>query len=201
MYTTSNLLILFSCLSLAIVSSAYQTAPASFNVLFTTTKGSFNLYVNRSWAPNGADHFYQLVQSEYYNENAFFRVIQSPTPFVAQWGISGSPEISEKWNITIPDDPIFQSNLPGTVTYAAEMNGTMACCRTTQLFINYVNNSRLDAMGFVPFGIITKGFNVTMDFYSGYGEEPDQTEIYSEGNPYLEKNFPLLDYIVTANVV
>eukprot|EP01132_Coremiostelium_polycephalum_P005132 gene5132-6392_t len=166
-----------------------QSAPNSFNVLFETTKGSFNVLVNRTWAPNGADHFYDLIQAEYYDNNYFFRVIDTPRPFVAQWGINGDPEVSQKWNMTIPDDKQIASNVEGTVTYAAEMNANgFACCRTTQLFINYGNNKFLDQEGFAPFGMITSGLDVALSFYSGYGENPDQTLIY-EQVPQVEQVF------------
>ncbi|KYQ96667.1 cyclophilin-type peptidylprolyl cis-trans isomerase [Tieghemostelium lacteum] len=190
--------LLFICT--AIVQS--QTTPTSFSVLFNTTKGDIVLQVNTSNCPIGAAHFYELVQDQYYNENAFFRVIQTPKPFVAQWGISGNPIISEKFNVTIEDDPVVLSNIAGTVAYAAEMGSNgLACCRTTQLYINFNNNSFLDPMGFAPFGVITSGFNNAMQIYSGYGQEPDQTLIYEDGNSYLESNYPLLDYIITATII
>eukprot|EP01133_Synstelium_polycarpum_P012634 gene12634-14840_t len=190
------LVVLSACIAQA------QSTPETFNVVFTTTQGDINLFVNRSWAPHGVDHFYTLLQANYYNENAFFRVIESPQPFVAQWGISGTPATSTKWNMTIPDDPISQSNLAGTVTYAAEMNSNnMACCRTTQLFINYVDNGFLDSEGFVPIGIITSGLENAKKFYSKYGENPDQDLIYTEGNAYLKKKFPKLDYLVSTKIV
>ncbi|KAF2073942.1 hypothetical protein CYY_004729 [Polysphondylium violaceum] len=183
--------------------NSQSTAPNTFNVLFETSIGNIELTLNRSWAPVGVDHFYDLIQANYYDQNAFFRVIQSPRPFVAQWGIAADPDISAKWNFTINDDPVVgNSNTIGTISYAAEMNSNnYACCRTTQLFINFGDNSFLDSMGFVPFGYVKSGLDVAMKFYSGYGEQPDQTLIYSEGNSYLQENFPLLDYLTSATII
>ncbi|EGG20813.1 cyclophilin-type peptidylprolyl cis-trans isomerase [Cavenderia fasciculata] len=185
------------------VDESYQplTAPDTFVVAFTTTKGSFSATFNRSWAPYGVDHFYTLIQAGYYNDNAFFRVIDQPRPFVAQWGIASDPAVSQKWNITIPEDSIVGiSNVAATITYAAEMNSQgLACCRTTQLFINYGDNSFLDPEGFIPIGMITSGFNNVLQFYSGYGENVDQGLLYSQGAAYL-KNFPSLDYLQSATL-
>jgi len=174
-------------------------SPENFQVTFKTTKGVLELNVTRSWAPYGADRFYTLLQDSYYNENGFFRVVSN---FVAQFGISGIPEISAKWeNEEIPNDPVVQSNLRGFVSFAAEMNGTKSCCRTTQLYINIIDNAYLDSYGFAPFAKVTKGIEYVDLLYSGYGENPDQGEIYKQGNAYLTSHFPLLDYLVSAVIV
>jgi len=184
-----------------LASAKDDPAPETFVVTFNTTKGVFELAVTRSWSPLGVDRFYTLVAEKYYDLNYFFRVIRSPQPFVAQWGISGNPKISNKWaNETIPNDPVTKSNLRGYVSFAADYNGTYACCRSTQIYVNYGNNSYLDAYGFSPFGYVQSGMDITDQFYSQYGENPDQDFIYSEGNKYLEKNFPLLDHIFTARL-
>jgi len=189
---------IYAVVALFFVISAAQQAPETFVVTFNTSKGVFEVAVNRSWAPYGADRFYTLVTSQYYDGNAFFRVIDK---FVAQWGINGDPATSAKWeNLEIPNDPVVKSNLRGYVSYAAEMQGSKTCCRTTQLYLNYVDNSRLDQYGFSPFGFIQTGMSVADQFYNQYGEAPDQDQIYSQGNAYLKQNFPLLDYIVTATV-
>jgi len=173
-----------------------KRAPDNFQVTFQTTKGEVQLNVTRSWSPYGVDRFYTLLNEKYYNDNGFFRVIAK---FVAQFGINGHPEISAKWeNKDIPNDPVVQSNLRGFVSFAAEMNGSKAYGRTTQLFINYVDNSYLDTYGFTPFAFITQGMSVIDSLYSDYGETPDQGQIYKQGNSYLSANFPKLDYLKTA---
>jgi len=170
-------------------------APNEFKVRFDTSKGPFVAEVHRDWAPNGVDRFYELVQSGYYDQARFFRVVPN---FVVQWGINKDPKVSEQWRQkTILDDPVKESNRQGYITYAKSGPDT----RTTQLFINLVDNASLDAMGFAPFGKVTDGMEVVRNLYSGYGQTPQQNLIQLQGNAYLESQFPQLDYIKTARVV
>jgi peptidyl-prolyl cis-trans isomerase A (cyclophilin A) len=178
-----------------------QTAPATFNVQFETTQGKFVVEVHRDWAPNGADRFYNLVKSGYYDDQRFFRVLNG---FMAQFGIHGDPKVAATWRAArIQDDPVKASNTRGFLTFATAGPGT----RTTQLFINYGDNSRLDRQGFAPFGQVTKGMEVVDKLYSGYGEGapsgdgPDQGRVQAEGNAYLDKDFPKLDRIKSVKLV
>jgi cyclophilin family peptidyl-prolyl cis-trans isomerase len=66
------------------------------------------------------------------------------------------------------------------------------------LFINYGNNSRLDADRFAPFGEVIEGMEVADQIYAGYGEQPDQTAITNQGKAYLDRGFPRLDRIINA---
>jgi len=172
-----------------------ETAPAKFQVKFETSKGDFIVEVTRAWAPNGADRFYNLVKNGYYNDCRFFRVIEN---FMVQFGINGNPKLNAVWRAArIQDDKVKQSNTRGYVSYAMAGPNT----RTTQIFINYGNNSYLDNQGFAPFGKVIKGMNVVDSIYSKYGEKPDQGRIQMEGNDYLTKNFPNLDYIKSATIL
>ncbi len=180
--------------------SLKEQAPGTYKVKFTTTKGDFVVEVTRAWAPRGADRFYNLVQHHFYDGASFFRVLPG---FVAQFGISADPPVSKAWaSATIPDDPVTQSNLRGSLTFATSGPNT----RTTQIFINLADNASLDSMGFSPFGKIIEGMEVAEKFYSGYGEGapqgngPDQGRITNEGKAYLDKNFPSLDSIKTAAI-
>ncbi len=177
------------------------TAPDVYEVEFHTTKGNIMVRVTRAWAPRGADRFYNLVEHHFFDGSAFFRVLAG---FVAQFGLSSSPRISAAWaRATIPDDPVLKSNLRGTLSFATAGPNT----RTTQLFINLGNNTRLDAMGFAPFGEVVEGMNVVDELYSAYGDGPpsgdgpNQSLISREGNTYLERDFPHLDRILTARVL
>ncbi len=178
------------------------TAPDTFKAQFDTTKGKFTIEVTRSLAPNGADRFYNLVRSGYFTDVAFFRVVPS---FMVQFGIHGDQAVSAKWReATIPDDPVKGSNTRGTITFA--MGGPNT--RTTQLFINFADNTRLDSMGFPPFGKVTEGMDVVDKINSEYGDMPQQggsgpnpERIATEGNAYLKKDFPNLDYIKSATIV
>jgi peptidyl-prolyl cis-trans isomerase A (cyclophilin A) len=177
-----------------------EQAPAKYNADFDTTKGKFTITVTRAWAPLGADRFYNLVKNGFYDDVKFFRVIPN---FMAQFGIHGTPAVMQAWRgAPLKDDPVKQSNRRGFVTFATAGPNT----RTTQLFINFRDNTNLDGMGFAPFGEVTSGMDVVDKIYSGYGEGaprgkgPDQGRLQAEGNAYLNKDFPKLDSIKTATI-
>jgi len=177
-----------------------EQAPAKYTVNLDTSKGLVVIDVHRDWAPLGADRFYNLVKNGYYDGTRFYRVING---FMAQIGIHGTPAVDAPWmNARIKDDPEKESNKRGFVTFATGGPNT----RTTQFFINYRDNSNLDKMGFAPFGEVVKGMDIVDQFYSGYGEGapqgrgPAQGQIHAEGNTYLNKDFPKLDYIKTATI-
>ncbi len=187
--------------ALLIPSLAHEQAPASFRVEFATTKGSFVVAVEREWAPNGADRFFNLAHIGYFQDNAFFRAIEG---FVVQFGINGDPEINREWaNARIKDDPVKSSNQRGYVTFA--MAGPNS--RTTQLFINLRDNPDLDSQGFAPIGRVIEGMSVIDSLYMGYGEMaprgkgPNPRLLNTRGNDYLERQFPALDYIKSAKVL
>jgi peptidyl-prolyl cis-trans isomerase A (cyclophilin A) len=179
-----------------------EKAPETFKAQFDTTRGKFTIEVTRSLSPNGADRFYNLVRSGYFTDIAFFRVVPG---FMCQFGIHGDPNVSAKWReAPIPDDPVKGSNARGTITFATAGPNT----RTAQLFINFGDNTGLDGQGFSPFGKVTEGMDVVDKIYGGYGDAPqfgghgpDQGRIQMEGNPYLKKDFPNLDYIKSATIV
>jgi peptidyl-prolyl cis-trans isomerase A (cyclophilin A) len=180
---------------------ATSRAPDLFRARFETTKGPFVIEVHREWAPRGADRFYNLVRAGYFDDVGFFRVISD---FMVQFGINGDPRVNAVWQeARIPDDPVRQSNTRGMVTFATSGPDS----RTTQVFINFRDNHRLDGMGFAPFGRVVEGLFVVDSLYSGYGEGapsgggPGQGRIQSEGNAYLRARFPKLDYVKTARIV
>jgi peptidyl-prolyl cis-trans isomerase A (cyclophilin A) len=183
--------------------SANATAPPTFKVKVATTKGDFVIEVHRDWAPLGADRFYNLVKVGYYNDAALFRVVKG---FMMQFGIHGDPAVSRLWKTArIKDDPPGkQSNGRGTISFAMAGPNT----RTTQVFINYVDNGRLDGMGFTPFGkVVGDGMKVVDAIEGMYGEGapmgagPAQSRIQNEGNAYLKAQFPKLDYIKKMTLV
>lgn len=170
-------------------------APETFKAQFDTTKGQFTIEVTRSLAPNGADRFYNLVKSGYFKDLAFFRVVPH---FMVQFGIHGDPAVSAKWReANLPDDPVKGSNTRGAITFATAGPNT----RTTQLFINFADNTFLDSQGFSPFGKVVSGMEVVDKINAEYGESPNQGQIQMEGNAYLKKEFPNLDYIKSATIV
>jgi len=177
------------------------TAPDNFKAVFNTTKGKFTIDVTRSLAPNGADRFYNLAKSGFFTDIAFFRVIPG---FMCQFGIAGDPAVAAKWrDADISDDPVKGSNTRGAITFATAGPNT----RTTQLFINFGDNTGLDGQGFAPFGKVTEGMDVVDKINGEYGEGapsgsgPDQQRIQNEGNAYLKKDFPKLDYIKSVTLI
>jgi peptidyl-prolyl cis-trans isomerase A (cyclophilin A) len=175
-------------------------APAVYQAKFDTSKGPFVIEVHRDWAPQGADRFYNLVKNGFFDNARFFRVIEG---FMVQFGINGDPKIAAVWrDADIKDDPVKQSNERGTITFATAGPNT----RTTQVFINFADNAPLDGQGFSPFGKVVSGMEVVDSLYGGYGEGapngngPDQGRIQSQGNAYLEQDFPKLDFIKTATI-
>ncbi len=180
--------------------SLHAKAPAVYRASFQTTKGTFVVTVHRAWAPLGADRFYNLVRAGFYDGVRFFRVIPG---FMAQFGIHGDTGVTAVWRPRVfPDDPVRRSNMRGMMTFATAGPGT----RTTQIFINYGDNNRLDASGFAPFGQVVEGMDVVDKLYGGYGEGapngrgPEQYRLNVEGEKYLARQFPKLDKINKATV-
>jgi peptidyl-prolyl cis-trans isomerase A (cyclophilin A) len=177
-----------------------EQAPPVYKVEFDTSKGPFVVEVHRDWAPNGADRFYNLIKNGFYDNVRFFRVVEG---FMAQFGVNGDPKVSAAWrDARIKDDPVRVSNKRTFVTFATAGPNT----RTTQIFINYGDNSNLDGQGFSPFGQVVSGMKVVDSLYSGYGEGapggrgPNQARVQSEGNAYLTSAFPNLDYVKKATI-
>jgi len=186
------------------IAAPSKPAPDVYWVKLETTKGDILIEVRRNWSPYGADRFYELVQAGFFNDCRLFRVIEG---FVVQTGIAANPAVNAKWkDKDIPDDQFRrgdknrQSNTRGFVTFAKT---ALPNSRTTQFFINASDNSRLDEMGFTPFGQVLSGMAPVDSFYGGYGEEPMKSmpRIESEGNAYLNAAFPKLDSITKATLL
>jgi peptidyl-prolyl cis-trans isomerase A (cyclophilin A) len=177
--------------------SLNEKAPATFKARFDTSAGVFVVEVTREWAPIGADRFYNLVKNGFFDNNRFFRVIPG---FMVQFGINGDPAIQRYWSdANIQDEPVKQGNTRGFITYA---KSSAPNSRTTQVFINYKDNSGLNRQGFAPFGKVITGMEVVDKLHSGYLEaaQKQADRIESEGNAFLQKNFPKLDYIKKATI-
>lgn len=180
--------------NLLVPSTLNAKAPAVYLVKLNTTKGPIVIRVTKAWAPVGADRFYNLVRAGFYNNNYIFR----STRQFAQFGIPAKPELSRVWmEHTMLDDRVIQSNKRAMVTFASTGDKNS---RSVQVFINKVDNTYLDNLGFPAFGEVIEGLDVLDMLYTGYGEQVTnlQGEIINQGNPYLEKNFPRLDKITTA---
>src|SRR5690348_11171958 len=159
--------------------------PETYNVRFDTTRGPFVLEVTRAWAPKGADRFYKLVTDKFYDGARFYRVRPK---FVVQWGISKDPKMNELWKqLRLQDDPVKETNVRGTISFATDGPNT----RTTEVFINLVDNAQLDKRGFAPFGKVIEGMDVVDRLFSGYGEVAprgsgvDPNKYMAEGDTYI----------------
>jgi peptidyl-prolyl cis-trans isomerase A (cyclophilin A) len=181
----------------AAASALPDKAPAVYKVNMETSKGLVVMECHKAWSPKGADHFYDLVKLHFYDDVRFFRVIRG---FMAQFGMNGTPATNATWaNANILDDPpAGQHNTRGMVSYGRTGAPNS---RSTQLFINFADNSRLDGMGFTPVCTVTTGMDAVDQLWAGYGEAPDQGRIGAEGNKYLSAQFPHLDYIRKATIV
>ncbi len=172
-------------------------APALYKASFDTSAGTFVVEVHRDWAPKGADRFYNLVKNGFYDDVRFFRVIPG---FMVQFGMHGDPAVGAAWmRARITDDPVKESNKRGYITFAMAGPNT----RTTQVFINFNDNSNLDGQGFAPFGKVVQGMSVVDKINAQYGAKPgdDQGNIAAGGNAYLAKTYPKLDFIKKATIV
>jgi peptidyl-prolyl cis-trans isomerase A (cyclophilin A) len=171
-----------------------QQAPSLFRARIENTRDTFVIEVHRDWAPHGADRFYSLVKAGFYDACRFFRVLPY---FMVQFGINGNPKIQAAWrSATIPDDPVKVSNMRMSVSFATSGPNT----RTTQVFINYRDNTMLDAQGFAPFGVVVEGMNAVAELEAKFADRPDQKRIEQEGNAYLIREFPGMSAITRATI-
>jgi homoserine O-acetyltransferase len=180
---------------------AQTRSPARWFATVETSKGRFVLEVDRDWAPRGADHFYELVRSGFYDDSRFTRVIPN---FIVQFGVAGDSAKNARWSTaTVPDDSVRHSNVEGTFAFAMRKPND----RTTQLFISVADNSRLDAQGFAPLGRVVEGMAVVTSLYSGYGERSGggvragkQAPLRNGGNAYVDREFPRLDKLIRITI-
>ncbi len=179
-----------------------EAAPDTFDARFETTAGAFTLRVFRAWAPAGADRFWNLARHGFYDDARFHRVVPG---FITQFGISGDPEVDAVWyDRGMPDDPVVRSNVRGSVAFAFTEPGT----RATQLYVNMVDNVRLDSTGFAPIGWVISGMETTVDsIFGGYGETSgggvrrgNQAPLVEGGNAYIDREYPELDRILSVTV-
>ncbi len=177
---------------------ATAKAPEKYSVKLDTTKGEIVIDVTRAWAPNGADRFYNLVKVGYYDDVAFYRV----TLEVAQFGIHGDPKVTAAWREAfIIDEMVKKPNQRGMGTFARRTSDT----RTTQIFINLKDNAAdFDDQGFAPFGEVVDGMDVIAKLSNEHGERPQMGDapkkMVAQGNEFIKKEFPKLDYIKTAKI-
>lgn len=177
-----------------LVATGDEPQKGIFTVKVESSAGDYTIEVHREWAPVGAERFYQLVKAGYYDECRYFRVVPD---FMVQFGMNGDPAVQREWERNIKDDPVTQSNMRSYVTFATSGPDR----RTTQIFINYGDNSRLDPDGFAPFGKVIEGMENVDAINPMYGESPQQPSIGSGGNAYLQRSFPELDFVKKMSIL
>jgi peptidyl-prolyl cis-trans isomerase A (cyclophilin A) len=120
---------------------------------------------------------------------------------VIQFGIASDPNETSKWNHEIRDDPVLRSNVQGTVTFATAGEDT----RTTQLFINLRDNSRLDKSGFAPIGMVVSGLDTLASIVdptpNSGGDGVDQEMYEQKGNVWILSEYPKIDLIESTTVI
>jgi peptidyl-prolyl cis-trans isomerase A (cyclophilin A) len=170
--------------------------PGIFIVRLETSKGNIDIRVVRNWAPNGVERFYNLVRAGFYNNNYFFRALD----FMVQVGISSNPAVNRVWSDrTLFDDRVIQTNKRGMVTFASSGAPNS---RSTQFFINKKDaNTYLDQLKFAPFGEVVEGMEIVDLIYTGYGEPPIQGDLETQGEPFVNRNFPRMDKIIKASII
>ena len=184
-------------------------APAVELVECASTAGALHLHLRREWAPIGVQHFLALVESGFFTDVALFRVIPA---FVCQFGASEDSSANQRWARPIADDVPPLKKVPferGTLSFAG--NGPDS--RSTQLFFGLIEDGAEDvrlgkAPWETPIGRLAEDTLETLEgVYTGYGESwprgngPESGRIQQEGNEYLRRQYPELDYIQSCAVV
>ena len=177
------------------------TAPAEFKIIFETTKGDFEVQIEKKFSPLAVDRLYQLVQSDYFTNVIFYRCVPN---FVVQFGTLNELLDSAWSKHIILDEPVKLSNDTGTISFARAGKNT----RGTQLFINLKNNSRLDTvsygetLGFPAFGKVTKGVDIVYKLFMEYGDEPrlKLDGVTKDVEQFIKSKYPKLDYIKRAYI-
>lgn len=184
-------------------------------VTCTTTVGYLHILVHIAWAPIGATHFLDMVNTNYFSSKvALMRCIKG---FLCQFGIAGKPLYNKRYGKNMKDDPNWLPEGPsgrkndlgvkrfgrGYLAYAGSGPNT----RGNQLIVALQDNERLGGGSpwEVPWGEVVgvESFRTLDDIYTGYGEDgPSQGRLSKEGSSEsIKKDFPLLDYVLDCDVI
>lgn len=175
--------------------------PDVYRVRLETSKGDIVIEVKKEWSPRAAERFYALVDAKYYNGSKFHRVLRG---FIAQFGIAPDPKQGALYrDLKFADEPVKLRNKRGTVSFAHSGPHT----RAVQVFLNLRDNPALDQQSFPGFGKVVEGMDVADKISFLYGElspkgsGPDGIKAELQGNAYMEKEYPRLDFIKTASII
>jgi len=152
-------------------------------VRMQTTAGELVIDVFPQAAPNAAQRFVELVTSGFYDDTPISRVVPG---FVAQFGVNWRQPHKAWENRTFNDDPTYFAFERGTLAFAKAGPNT----NSTQVFINYAENSRLadPRFNFTVFGKIVSGMDA-VDKFAQVGDPSgglDQERLWADGGAYLE---------------
>jgi len=181
-----------------------------------STKGSFVLRVRPDWAPRGAPHLIDLVRDGVFERTVVYRVVPKEA---ASFGIPESEELRKKYSALppIPDDPQTKDLNPhvprdpnfhrGYLSFA----GSGKDSRKVDVFITYQTqnwNGKASAPWEVPVAECIDGMDNVETFSTAYGDldifggkAPNAGRIWNEGYGFLEKEYPLIDYVGPCKVV
>jgi homoserine O-acetyltransferase len=179
-----------------------KPAPPVSHLRFETSKGVFVLELIREWGPIGADRLHNLARLGYYDDTRVHRVNKN---YIAQFGLNGNPAVNTAWKDQyLADDPPRSHNVRASFAFSFK---AIPNTRSTQIYINLVDNSRNDAEAFTMLGTVVEGMSVVDSLYSGYGENSGsgvrqgrQGPLAEGGNAFIDREYPLLDRILRVTV-
>ena len=173
-----------------------REAPATFKVDVRHERRHVRRRRDRAWAPIGADPLLQPREERLLRRRAVL-----PRRSRTSWCSSASTPIRRcrpRSRTRIKDDPVEGEQQEGLRHLRADLRRRTRARR--QFFINFKDNAFLDRQGFAPFGEVTSGMDVGREDHRQARRETEPGRIQSQGNAYLTKEFPKLDYIKTATI-
>ena len=179
--------------SLKSPASLTEKAPDTYKANFDTSAGAFVVEVHRDWAPIGADRFYNLVKNGFFDNARFFRVVPN---FMVQFGLHGDPTVQSVWRAAnLKDDPVKESNKKGYVTFATPdpTPAPRRCSSTSRITPASTVRALRPSVRWCPAWTSSRKSPAST-------ARPNQGRIQAEGNAYLTKEFPKLDYTKKATI-
>ena len=210
--SSSSLSFLSLCLLLSSISASAQTHNGIDNINGTLVKchttaldgAPFILEIKKEWAPLGAERFLQLVETGFFSQVPFFRVVKG---FLVQFGIPPPSAVRKHWREAGPikDDPTqHRQILRGYLSFA----GSGPDSRDSSLFIANADSDWLGKAEWeVPLGRVIEGMEVIDALNDEYGEiHPFNKDGIAQGKiwddvDYLKREFPNIDSIMDCAII
>ena len=160
---------------------------------FTTTQGDLYMEIYPEAGPNAAKQFVELIKLGFYDNTPIFRVEPG---FVCQFGINSKPGKVEWKDKNFKDDPSYFHLAEGTLAFAKAGPDT----NSTQVFINYGDNSGLVGQGFTAFGKVVKGYENSTKF-KRVPEAGDQGALWTDTEGFIKSLPDKPDSIIKAEII